>query len=105
MNDIIFEVIRLLVMALMMVVARYLIPWLKSKIGAENMSQIERWAKYAVLMAEQVYSSESGTCRKSIVTEFLKEMLTAKNISLTDDQLDIIIEAVVGEMNITKKNK
>ena len=38
--------------------------------------------------------------KKAIVTDLLKEMLTAKNISITDEQLNILIEAAVKQMKM-----
>ena len=34
------------------------------------------------------------------LTEFLKEILIAKNIALSDEQLDVLIEAAVKQMKI-----
>lgn len=100
MDEIIFEVIKIVVMVVALVVARYLVPWLKEKIGADRMAQIEKWTKYAVEMAQQVHWSRPGKDRKAIVTEFLREILTAKNISISDEQLDVLIEAAVKEMKM-----
>ena len=35
-----------------------------------------------------------------VYTDLLKEMLTAKNISITDEQLNILIEAAVKQMKM-----
>lgn len=104
MNDIILEVLKLVVMLVALVIARYAIPWLKEKIGVEKMAQIEKWAKYAVEMAQQVHWSDSGEDRKAIVTGFLKGILTAKNISISDEELDVLIEAFVKEMKIKENS-
>lgn len=100
MDEIIFEVIKIIVMVAALVVARYLVPWMKEKIGTDKMAQIEKWATYAVEMAQQVHWSKPGEDRKAIVTEFLKEILIAKNISISDEQLDVLIEAAVKEMKM-----
>ena len=98
MNDIIFEIIKVIVMVAALVVTRYLVPWLKEKIGADKLAQIEKWARYAVEMAQQVHWSKPGEDRKAIVTEFLREILITKNISISDEQLDVLIEAAVKEI-------
>ena len=36
MNDIIFEALKLLIMVCVAVIARYVIPWLKSRIGSHR---------------------------------------------------------------------
>ena len=72
----------------------------KEKIGADKMAQIEKWATYAAEMAQQVHWAKPGEDRKAIVTEFLREILIAKNISISDEQLDVLIEAAVKEMKM-----
>lgn len=104
MSDIIFEVVKLVVMVAALVVARYLVPFVKEKIGASNLELAAQWAKYAVLMAQQTLWSESGEDRKAYVTEFLKKLLTKKNITITDEQMEILIEAAVKQMKIAENS-
>ncbi len=104
MNDIIFEVVKVVVMVAALVVTRYLIPWMKEKIGVEKLEQIEKWVKYAVEMAQQVHWDQPGEDRKAIVTKFLRDILIAKNISISENHLDVLIEAAVKEMKI-QENK
>lgn len=100
MNEIIFEVIKLVVMVAVLVITRYLVPWLKEKIGSDKLAVAEKWSRYAVLKAQQVLWDESGKDRKAYVTKFLKEILIAKNIALSDEQLDVLIEAAVKQMKM-----
>lgn len=100
MNEILFEIIKVVVMVAALVVTRYLIPWMKEKIGTEKLAQIEKWVRYAVEMAQQVYWSKPGEDRKAIVTEFLRDILIAKNMSISEEQLDVLIEAAVKEMKM-----
>lgn len=100
MNDIVFEIIKIAVMAVMLLITRYLIPMLKEKIGADKLATAEKWTRYAVMKAQQVLWSEPGQDRKAYVTEFLKEILIEKNIALSDEQLDVLIEAAVKQMRI-----
>lgn len=100
MNDIIFEILKVVVMVIVLVITRYLVPWLKENIGADKLAVAEKWARYAVLKAQQVFWEKDGQDRKAYVTEFLKEILMAKNIALSDDQLDVLIEAAVKRMKI-----
>ncbi len=104
MNDIIFEIVKVVVMVAALVITRYLVPWLKEKIGADKLAVAEKWARYAVLKAQQALWAESGKDRKAYVTEFLKEILIAKNIALSDEQLDVLIEAAVKQMKIEENS-
>lgn len=100
MGEIVFEIIKVVVMVTALVIARYLVPWIKEKIGADKLAEVEKWVKYAVLKAQQVLWEETGADKKAYVTEFLKELLIAKNIALSDEQLDVLIEAAVKQMKI-----
>ena len=104
MNDIVFEIVKVVVMVAALLITRYLVPWLKEKIGADKLAMAEKWAKYAVLKAQQVLWDETGKDRKAYVTEFLKEILMAKNIALSDEQLDVLIEAAVKQMKIEENS-
>lgn len=104
MNEIIFEVIKLVVMVAVLVITRYLVPWLKEQIGSDKLAAAEKWAKYAVLKAQQVFWDQGGQDRKAYVTEFLRDVLIAKNIALSDEQLDVLIEAAVKQMKIEENN-
>ncbi|MCM1045654.1 MAG: phage holin [Candidatus Gastranaerophilales bacterium] len=100
MNEVIFEIIKVIVMMAVLIIARYLVPWIREKIGADKLAMAEKWARYAVLKAQQVLWSETGQDRKTYVTEFLQEILIAKKIALSDEQLDVLIEAAVKQMKI-----
>ncbi len=104
MNDILFEILRLLVMLAVFVVTYSLLPWIRGKIGQDRLAEITKWVDTAVLMAQQVYQAKTGAERKAIVIAILKEMLTAKNISISDAQLDMLIEAAVKAMKM-QENK
>ena len=104
MNEIIFEALKLLIMIVFFLASCYLVPWIKSMIGQNRLDEIKSWTNAAVLMAQQVYYSKPGPERKAIVVKLLKEMLTAKNISITDEQLDMLIESAVKAMKM-EENK
>lgn len=98
MNDIIFEVLKLAVMVIALLVAKHFIPWVKTKIGAEELNTAKEWAKSAVLMAQQVLWQDTGENKKAFVTEFLEKILAEKGIEITDEQLNVLIEAAVKQM-------
>ena len=103
MNEMIFEILKLIVMIAVFIVTCYLIPWIRGKIGQDKLDEITRWVNAAVLMAQQVYFAKTGAERKAIVVDLLKNILIAKNISVSDEQLDILIEAAVKAMRIEEK--
>jgi len=100
----IFEVLRLVVLLAVFAATCYLIPWVRGKIGQDRLDEITRWVNTAVLMAQQVYNAKTGAERKAIVIDLLRDILTAKNISISDDQLDMLIEAAVKQMKISENS-
>lgn len=104
MSEIIFEILRLVVLLAVFVVTCYLIPWIRGKIGQDRLDEITRWVNTAVLMAQQVYNAKTGAERKAIVIDLLKDILIAKNISISDNQLDMLIEAAVKQMKISENS-
>ena len=104
MSEILFEVLRLIVLLAVFAVTCYLIPWIRGKIGQDKLDEITKWANAAVLMAQQVYVAKTGAERKAIVVGLLKDILIAKNISISDDQLDMLIEAAVKAMKMQERS-
>ena len=104
MSEILFEVLRLVVLLAVFVVTCYLIPWIRGKIGQDRLDEITRWVNTAVLMAQQVYNAKTGAERKAIVIDLLKDILIAKKISISDNQLDMLIEAAVKQMKISENS-
>ncbi len=99
MNDIIFEVIRAVLVIGIIVVVRYAVPYLKSRINGTELEWIYAWAVKAVKAAEQTTVGEhTGSQKKAIVKEFLLEVAKEKNIAITDEQLENLIESAVYVM-------
>lgn len=100
MRDIILEVLKLTIMIAAMLITRYAIPWLKAKTENSVMQALIDWTGQAVLAAEQTHAAGSGAEKKAIVTEFIKKLLMQKNISLSDDEIEMLIEAAVRQMKM-----
>ena len=102
MREITLEALKLLIMVTVLVLTRFVVPWLKAKTSNETMQAVLDWTVQAVLAAEQAHQAQTGAERKYIVTEFIKQILIQKNISLSDDELNTLIEAAVMQMNANK---
>ncbi len=100
MSEIIFEILKVIVMLAVLVFMRYVIPWVKARIGSENLKLVEKWVNTAVLMVQQVHYAKTGAERKAIVIDMLRGILIQKNISISEDQLDALIEAAVKAMKM-----
>lgn len=99
MNNILYEILKAVVVLLLILLTRYAVPYLKQKAENSKYEWVVKWAEVAVKSAEQtVFGDKKGVERKAIVTKFIKKMLLQKNISISDEQLDNIIEAAVFAM-------
>ena len=96
MNPMTFEIIKAVLMAIIAGVTIYLIPLVKRKIGNENLELMDRWATNAVLWAQQVMSSDSGAEKKQVVMNILKNVRDEQGIKITDEQIEILVEAAVN---------
>lgn len=103
MNEMVMEILRVIVMLAVLLVTRYLVPWIKAKIGAEQLAEVKTWVNAAVLMAQQVYDAKTGAERKAIVVDLIRDMLIKKNIDISIEQLDTLIEAAVKAMKMQEK--
>lgn len=74
------------------IITAFVIPWLKGKIDADKLEEIELWVTVAAEAAEQLYvGSGRGAEKKAYVVQFLQE----KGFTLDPDSLDKLIEAAV----------
>ena len=102
MSDITFEALKLVVMIVSLLIARYLIPWLKTSIDEHKMDQIFTIIQSGVQMAQQVHGTESGEARKTIVVNYVHRMLSQKGLSISEEELDVLIEAFVKQMKLAE---
>ena len=100
MRDIYLEIAKLVLMILAALITHYLIPWIKQKTDNAVMQTLIDWTAQAVLAAEQTHDAGTGAEKKAIVTEFIKKLLIQKNISLSDDEIEMLIEAAVRQMKM-----
>ena len=76
-------------------ITMYFIPWLKTKVSAEELADIIKWVKIAVQAAEMIYNeSGMGEAKKAYVKMFLED----KGIKYDERQIDSLIESAVMEL-------
>ena len=79
------------------VVSVYLMPYIKSKVSAEQLNTIQTWVNIAVSAAEMIYTGTGkGAEKKAYVVEFLN----SKGFTLNTEEIDNLIEAAVLELKI-----
>lgn len=104
MSDIIFEAVRLAVMLAALFVARYAVPWLRAQAGTAEAAELADWVQKAVLWAQQTLGDKTGAERKAAVTAFLSDLLTQHGVTITADQIDVLIESAVKQMKIAENS-
>lgn len=104
MNEGLFKIILSLIPILGAIVTYFVIPFLKEKIGAEKLVQYKEWATLAVKAAEMLWTeSGMGADKKQFVVDYLSKMFNEKKVIITEEQMNVLIEAAVQELNKDKK--
>lgn len=104
MNEVLFSILQAVIIILATVVSRYLIPWLKLKIDTEKVTQVIEFIKSAVCGAEQIINGTGlGIEKKTYVIDLVQKFLTQKGYKISDEQINLLIEAAVLTLNSDKK--
>ena len=105
MDDRFFELILAFIPVLGTVLTIFIIPYIEEKIGNEKLAKYEYWANMAVRAAEMLFvESGKGIDKKTYVVEFLTNLFNKNKVVITDEQMNVLIEAAVQELN-KNKNK
>lgn len=96
------EIIVALIGLIAAIMVRYLIPYIKAKIDESKLDKIMFWVEMAVEAAEKIFKeSGMGQQKKEFVIEFLRQ----HDITLDEQQIDVVIEAAVLQMQNALKDK
>lgn len=96
MNEILFNCLLVVVMIVCTLLTAYVIPFLKAKVKNTEYDELLDTIFRAVRAAEQkIKESGMGQIKKAQVIAYVKSWLAAKKITITEEQLDTLIEAAV----------
>lgn len=99
MDDRLFQIVLAVIPVLGTILTVYIIPLIKEKIGNENLAKYEYWVNIAVKAAEMIFvGSGRGVEKKQYVIKFLDKLFNSKKTVITDDQMEILIEAALKTM-------
>ena len=101
MSNTMYQILMLVISLIGVLLTGLIVPWLKLKIGNEKIKDIELWVSVAVAAAEQMKVAgllPDGQEKKTYVLQFIRD----KGITITDEELDALIEAAVYEINKAK---
>lgn len=98
MNEVTFEILKIVVIICSCLISVYLIPYLDTLKKDKKYGQVIEIIEVAVKSAEQVIGSGQGSLKKAEVVKFVSEWLTRNGIKIMEDQIDQLIECAVYKM-------
>ena len=99
MNEGLFNVLLTLIPVLGAIITYFVVPFIKSSVSEKQLAQYKEWAILAVKCAEMIWKeSGRGEDKKAYVVDFLNNMFNKNKIVITEQQMEILIEAAVKEM-------
>ena len=100
MNDLTFNILKIVVSICVVLISTYLVPFLKNKIKTTKFYEIVDMVNISVRAAEQtIVGSGMGSIKKESVISAMNKWLSDKGVKLTDEQISQLIEAAVYNMN------
>lgn len=101
MDENIFEIILVVISVLGAILTGIVIPYIKEKIGSEKLTKYEEWAMLAVKAAEMIFAEQSmGEAKKEYVVSFLNEIFNKNRVVITEEQIEVLVEAAVKSMKL-----
>lgn len=99
MDNRLFEVILALIPVLGAIITYFIIPYIKTNMDSAKLAQYKEWATLAVKSAEMLWRETGhGEDKKTYVVNFLTEMFNSRKITITEEQMNVLIESAVKEM-------
>lgn len=97
-------IIRAIFAILGVIITYYIIPILKTTYETNTDAKFKKFVNDAVKAAEQtIKENKSGIKKKELVISMAKIWLDKKGISMSEEDLDILIESLVYDLNNSKE--
>ena len=99
MNETIFNLLLTIIPVIGAIITYFIIPFIKSSVNEKQLAQYKEWAILAVKTAEMLWKeSGCGDDKKAYVVKFLNDMFNKNKITITEEQLNVLIESAVKTM-------
>ena len=99
MNEVTFNILKIVVSVVSALVAVYLIPFIKAQTADVKYQKLLDMVEVAVRAAEQtIKGSGQGAAKKEEVIKFVTDWMMEHGVTITYDQLEQLIEAAVFNM-------
>lgn len=103
MNDLTFNILKLVISVVAALIGVYLVPYIKNKLADERYAQLLAMVEVAVRAAEQTIGSGEGKLKKKEVMDFVMNWINENGIKISETQLSQLVEAAVFNMNLEIK--
>lgn len=80
-------------------VSAYVIPWIKTKISAQDMETIVFWVRFAVRCADQLFTPEQWEEKKQYVMQYIIDKVAELGLKLTEEDINTLVEASVNALH------
>ena len=99
MNESLFQVVLTIIPVIGAIITYFIVPFIKSSISEKQLAQYKEWSKLAVKTAEMLWRETGhGEDKKAYVVNFLNDMFNKNKVVITEEQMNVLIEACVKEM-------
>lgn len=106
MNEMLFDVLMGVVIICVIIITKYLVPYIKRLIHESQYAELLDIIEQSVDALEQtIKESGMGKVKKADVVKFVTNWLNTNNFTISEEQLDKLIEAAVYTMNQSKESK
>lgn len=104
MNELTFNILKIVVTVATALISAYVIPLLKAKLQEAKYARLLEMVEIAVRAAEQtIKGSGMGNVKKDEVVKFVTEWMLDHGIAITQQQLDQLIECAVYNLKMEAK--
>jgi LL-H family phage holin len=102
MNELTFNILKIVVAVATVFISAYVIPLLKEKLNDSRYNRLLDMVEIAVRAAEQTIKAD-GAVKKDEVVKFVTQWMLAHGIAITQEQLDQLIECAVYNLKMEAK--
>ena len=103
MNQNLFNVILTVIPVIGAIITYFIVPFIQSSVSEKQLTQYKEWCVLGVKCAEMIFKeSGRGEDKKAYVVSFLNDMFNKNKVVITEEQLEVLIEACVKEMKETE---
>lgn len=99
MNDVFMQIMSAVITILCAVITGFVIPWIKSKIDAEQTEKLAYYIDMAVRCAEQIYTPDEWELKKLYVTKYITTLVNDTfKLTLSAEDINVLIEGAVNQL-------